>query len=307
MESEDNIFLEAVCGAGKTEICLDKVITSIREKKKVGWCIPRREVVIELADRIQSYYPNLKVVKVCEGYTEDLEGDLIVCTTHQLFRYVQYFDLLILDEPDAFPFSNSVYLKDILEVSCTGQFIFLSATKDQYLLEKLSQGFLHYVLNERPSGILMPVPMVKQSIVWFLYFLQDLHALKGEKGLIFCPTIKYAQKIAFLLNAPLITSKTENKEDILKEFRQKSKGYLVCTSVLERGVTFNAIHVFVLWMDHSVWSTSSLIQIAGRVGRGMKPLPRKCYFYGIEQREEVKQCIQTLTQANQSVESVLNP
>ena len=37
---------------------------------------------------------------VCGGHTEVTDGDLIICTTHQLYRYYRAFDLLILDEPD---------------------------------------------------------------------------------------------------------------------------------------------------------------------------------------------------------------
>jgi len=32
------------------------------------------------------------------GHHDDLSGDLIVCTCHQLYRYYKSFDLLIIDE-----------------------------------------------------------------------------------------------------------------------------------------------------------------------------------------------------------------
>ena len=74
---------------------------SIREallrKERVGIAIPRRQVVIEIGERMQKAFTRLRVVYVCGGHTDETEGDLIICTTHQLYRYPGYFDLLILD------------------------------------------------------------------------------------------------------------------------------------------------------------------------------------------------------------------
>ena len=43
--------------------------------------------------------------------------------------------------------------------------------------------------------------------------------------------------------------------------------FLVTTSILERGVTFPEIDVYVLGADDPVFSSSALVQIAGRAGR----------------------------------------
>ena len=52
----------------------------------------------------------------------------IICTTHQLYRYPQYFDLLILDELDAFPYVNNEVLIGLLQNSIKGNYIYMSAT-----------------------------------------------------------------------------------------------------------------------------------------------------------------------------------
>ncbi|WP_252898313.1 helicase-related protein [Apilactobacillus ozensis] len=43
--------------------------------------------------------------------------------------------------------------------------------------------------------------------------------------------------------------------------------FLITTTILERGVTFPGIDVIVFNADHDNFSTSALVQIAGRVGR----------------------------------------
>ena len=98
LKNKQKVLIYAACGAGKTEITMDSIQTYLRSGKKVGYAISRRQVVLEIAERMQTAFRNVEVTKVCGGYTTKTDGDLIVCTTHQLYRYHQCFDLLILDE-----------------------------------------------------------------------------------------------------------------------------------------------------------------------------------------------------------------
>ena len=75
-------LIKAVCGAGKTEIVVPVIAAMLRKKKKVCFAIARRQVVLELAARLQKIFPRAAVVPVCQGYTQRLSGDLIICTTH---------------------------------------------------------------------------------------------------------------------------------------------------------------------------------------------------------------------------------
>jgi competence protein ComFA len=64
-----SVLVEAVCGAGKTELVVQSVGNALMENRKVGWAIPRRQVVLQLKDRLQKIFPTLKVIAVCEGHT----------------------------------------------------------------------------------------------------------------------------------------------------------------------------------------------------------------------------------------------
>ncbi len=92
-----DVLINAVCGAGKTELVVLSIAKMLKEGKKVCFAIPRRQVVLELRERLAQYFPKAKVIAVCGGHTAVTDGDLIICTTHQLYRYYQSFDLLILD------------------------------------------------------------------------------------------------------------------------------------------------------------------------------------------------------------------
>lgn len=116
-ELKSDVFLEAVCGAGKTEMCLPILVHSLNKGLSCGWAVPRREIVLELATRLRKYFPELKIVSVCQGHTDKVVGDLIIATTHQLYRYKNFFDLLILDEPDAFPYAGNEMLQNFVHSS----------------------------------------------------------------------------------------------------------------------------------------------------------------------------------------------
>ena len=80
---------------GKTEICFESICGYLAQGKKVGFAISRRQVVLEIANRLRIAFPELSVCEVAQGYTQVTDADLIVCTTHQLYRYPYAFDLLI--------------------------------------------------------------------------------------------------------------------------------------------------------------------------------------------------------------------
>ena len=135
--SDKNTLIYAVCGAGKTELVYKTIAYALTNGKQVGLAIPRKDVVIELAPRIKEAFPEVKVVSVYGGHHKDLEGDIVICTTHQLFRYVSYFDLLIIDETDAFPYSNNESLMNMFDKSIRGNYIMMSATPLKWMGGKI--------------------------------------------------------------------------------------------------------------------------------------------------------------------------
>jgi len=79
-----DVLMNCCCGSGKTEIVVLSIAKRLKEKKKVCFAIPRRQVVLELRERLAGYFPNASVVAVCGGHTDVTDGDLIICTCHQL-------------------------------------------------------------------------------------------------------------------------------------------------------------------------------------------------------------------------------
>lgn len=101
-KKHQNTILKAVCGAGKTEITYALIKYALNSGHNVCFTTPRKELVIELAKRFESQFTNVTITCVYGGHTTKTDGQFIICTTHQLYRYPNFFDLLILDEYDAF-------------------------------------------------------------------------------------------------------------------------------------------------------------------------------------------------------------
>ena len=89
--------------------------------------------------------------------------------------------------------------------------------------------------------------------------------------------------------------KSEERSATVEQFREKELSILVTTTILERGVTFPQVDVFVCMANHHLYTSSSLIQIGGRVGRSPDRPTGKLYFFheGLSKsmlrcREEIK-------------------
>ena len=302
---DTDVLLHCVCGAGKTELVVESISKMLREKKRVCFAIPRRQVVLELKGRLQKYFPHAKVVGVCGGYTKEVDGDLIICTTHQLYRYYQLFDLLILDEPDAYPFKGNEVLHGIAQTSCKGRMIYLTATIDSFLQEKIKNKTIQELsLNVRPHGKPLPVPSVKVSsgLIKVFYLYQWIKRYEDKPRMIFVPTISLANSMHKILSkfmaCYVCTSKTENKDDIIRQYRNNPKGLMICTTILERGVTIPNVNICVYNANHAVFDKASLIQIAGRAGRTFKYPEGDVLFLSEERKDKIVESLKEIEEAN---------
>lgn len=272
--NNSDCLITAVCGAGKTEIMVGVIGWYLKRRKKVCFAIARRQVVLEVAERLQSYFKNASVVPVCGGHTTITDGDLIVCTTHQLYRYTKAFDLLILDEPDAFPFKGSDVLHGIAETAVRGRTVYLTATPDEILKKRVQEGTLiELVLNQRPHGKPVPVPKIVINFSFLLPLILCVWIKKHVEHpcIVFVPSIALASTLSSFLklfyDCTYVTSKEEDRDVIIEKFRQKKSGVIVATTVLERGVTIPDADVCVYHADNTAFDEAALIQMAGRAGR----------------------------------------
>jgi len=302
-------LIYAVCGSGKTEISYGVLAYAISHGLRVGFALPRRDVVIELYWRLKESFPENNIIAVYGQHSEVLEGDIVILTTHQLYRYPSYFDLLVMDEIDAFPFKGSDVLVALYKKSLRGHCVMMSATPSKEVLAEFKQPN-HEILELRTRFHKQPIP-IPQIVVNLLPVQEILilkklfeYAKKDKPCLVFAPTINQCESLYFKLKllakrGYFIHSKAQNREQILTDFKKGKYKYLVTTSVLERGVTVKDLQVLVYHADEKrVYDSSTLIQIAGRVGRKMDAPSGEVIFYGETATEDMKNAIKEIEFCN---------
>ena len=160
----------AVTGAGKTEMIFELICTVLEAGGRVGLAAPRIDVCNELAPRIKEAFP-LEEVIVLHGLTDVAykRTPITIATTHQMLRFYHAFDVLIVDEVDAFPYSNSDMLHFAVHraVKPTGRLVFMTATPSKLELYKIQHYQLSYsLLPARFHRHPLVVPLFKELRNW---------------------------------------------------------------------------------------------------------------------------------------------
>lgn len=308
-------LLWAVTGSGKTEMIFPVIHHVLAQGGRVCVTSPRIDVCRELYPRLQAAFSLEKII-LLHGNAEEsyVYRKLTVCTTHQLLHFYQAFDLIVVDEIDAFPYEGNPMLRHGLAQALqpTGQLLYLTATPPNHLLKEVQETFQIEKLPMRFHKRPLILPECRWYHGWqncyrhsfsikkFLKMLQSL--LVDNDVLVFCPSILYMEKLyqkTSLYFPPDALAKVhaedgERKEKIEK-MRDKKYRVLFTSTILERGVTFEGVSVIVMGANHPVFTKSALVQIAGRVDRkGEFRRGRVIFFYnqstkGIRQAcQEVK-------------------
>lgn len=292
-----NTTLKAVCGAGKTEMMYEVIRYALNSGHLVCFATPRKELVIELSNRFKRQFLNIEPVVVYGGHCQKTDGQFIICTTHQLYRYRNFFDLLILDEYDAFPYYHNEVLENMLKTSIKGCYIFMSATIEKGDIDILSR------YHQYP----VPVPKCLIGNVWMNILRMLLKVRKYQQAnkpvLIFVPTIMLTKRISRYLRLccvphAIATSKTSHIHELIDRLVKHRLAAIVCTTVLERGITIPDIQIMVIYGEHRVFSKETLIQIAGRAGRIQPYVDGEVTIFAARKTKAINACIKQLKQDN---------
>lgn len=273
--------------------------------------MPRRDVAIELCNRLKEIFKYNRVICVYGGHHDVVEGDLIVLTTHQLYRYKKYFSLIVLDEIDAFPFKNNQVLEHMFYDSLCGHYIMMSATPSEEVIKHFTADKKDILrLDIRFHRHPLPVPLIiiknKYTALMELAVLVRRFYKERKPLFIFAPTIEKCEQLYHILKVIFkegnyVHSKRENRPEVIEEFRRGKYRYLVTTSVLERGVTLENLQVIVFEANHNVYDKGTLIQIAGRVGRKKNAPTGFVYFIGYQKTPAMIEAIEDIKKSNEAL------
>lgn len=273
-------LIYAVTGAGKTEMLYPLLEYVISCKHRVAYVAPRIDVVIEIAQRVRRDFVIDAVLLYGNSPEEYRYTQMVFATTHQLLNFYQAFDLIIVDEVDAFPYAGNDLLKNAVEQARlpTGRIVYLSATPMRQMLQACRRGQLGLsMMPRRYHGY--PLPEIKVLIAenWrdhCPYRLKKLlaqYAITKKRFLIFVPEIAdipdVLKWVVCHVEAASVFAADDRRAEKVQTMRENKIQGLITTTILERGVTFPNLDVIILGADEASYSEAALIQMAGRCGR----------------------------------------
>ncbi|MFF2912241.1 helicase-related protein [Paenibacillus sp. NPDC057934] len=287
--SPERFLLWAVTGAGKTEMIFPLLEAVLGAGGRALVATPRRDVVLELAPRLGRAFPAESLAVLYGGSAERWVGArMTLATTHQLLRFYHSFDLVIIDELDAYPYHNDPMLAYAAGQACKpdGCFIYLSATPPMDMQRQVKSGKLaHARVPVRFHGHPLPVPRhlaadpvriclkrgaLPKKLIQELQISLD----RSAQIFLFVSRIAHIEGLLLLLRRrfPGVAIEGTSSQDVARgekvtAFRDRSISLLVTTTILERGVTVPRSDVFILDADSSLFDEASLVQMAGRAGR----------------------------------------
>lgn len=271
------LLVWAVCGAGKTEMLFEGLTEAIRQNKRICIATPRADVVRELFPRLTEAFPHTQMEALYADSPDRTDrGQFIITTAHQLIRYQQAFDVMIIDEVDAFPFHHDKTLPFLAKRACQedATTIYLTATpRPEQKRKKIPTIFVPIRYHGKP----LPVPVLQMEMTLrkklqinktpdsLLSFMRKRN--RQRQLLIFVPTVSLTQVFAQNLQAVPDHAEDPKRKEKINQFRNKKIDVLITTTILERGVTFPSVDVVVVDAGHTVFDEAALVQIAGRAGR----------------------------------------
>lgn len=318
-------LLWAVTGAGKTEMLYPLIAKALQNKLRICLATPRIDVCNELYPRLLKVFPKVEQVLLYGASPQKYRyTQIVLCTVHQLFRFYRAFDLLILDETDAYPFIDSASLHYAVANACKQEAtqIYLTATPDAKLrkavrTKKMGLTYLPlrfhewplpslqlYYIKDLPQKIQHKRPF-KQLVLFLRRWLKDKEPflLFVPKLTLLAPVLQLVQTVVPTLKGTTVHASDPLRLDKVRLLRQEKYRYLVTTTILERGVTLPKLNVMVFYAE--LFKETTLVQIAGRVGRSKKHPTGDVILLCQKHAEVIKRAKWQIDHANKQAKKML--
>ncbi len=284
MENYEDILLWAIAGAGKTELIFPGIEFALKQGKRIALACPRVDVILELESRIKAAFPETSIATL-HGNSEEKHicAQLILATTHQLFRFKVAFDLIVIDEVDAFPFSMDEHLQFAAKAAAKPKAttVYLTATPSVEWQRQFFSGERNgYLIPARFHRHPNPVPDMRWLGDWKKMIvagklprpLITWIAKQNHPFLLFFPDIEVMELALPLIQQliPEVTSvhaEDPARKEKVDQLRSGVFAGLLTTTILERGITIKQVDVLVIGAENQIFTEAALVQIAGRVGR----------------------------------------
>ncbi|WP_240430826.1 DEAD/DEAH box helicase family protein [Staphylococcus sp. EZ-P03] len=280
IQTQEILLLYAVTGAGKTEMMFEGIRYARQEGLNVAIVSPRVDVVVEISKRIIEAFSHEAIDVLYQGQSQKYCGHFVVATVHQLYRFKQHFDVIFIDEVDAFPLAMDPLLMQTLihaSASCYSH-IYMTATPSKHLLKQFKKENI-ITLPARYHRKPLPVPKFRyfkfkpQRLQPYLLKLLQKQIENKRVTLVFFNQIEAMEQALVHYQKYFDDLAAVHSEDALRfekveALRAGKHRIIFTTTILERG--FTMAHLDVIVLESQTFQAAALVQIAGRTGRKLQ-------------------------------------
>lgn len=295
-----NRLLQGDVGSGKTIVAIITLYTNYLAGFQGAFMVPTeilaiqhkeslKEVLEPLGVRVKLLTGSLSIQEQEKVLAETRNGDVdVIIGTHSLFQErVQYYKLglIIVDEQHRF---GVVQREELRKKGEAGQpdVLYMSATPIPRTLAITVYGEMDIsTIRNYPKGRKeINTSLISRGQFAKALDFMELQLAKGKQAYIISPLIEESEKLD-LQNAvelhQLISKKlpeykigimhsrlpTQEKEEIIADFKKNRVQALVSTTVIEVGVNIKNVTLIIIY-DADRFGLAQLHQLRGRVGRG---------------------------------------
>ncbi|MUV05674.1 DNA/RNA helicase [Planococcaceae bacterium Storch 2/2-2] len=317
-------LLYAVTGAGKTEVMFRAVEATVQRGGRVAVVSPRVDVVRELLPRFERAFPTARLIALYGGVKPvPFAHDIVLATTHQLYRFYEAFDAVFIDEVDAFPYTADETLHRAVERSLvpSGVVHAVTATPSRALRRTYEKEGALSIIPKRFHGYPLVEPTYDALFGYERALRKGRVPRKVERWmrrcmerrvpyLLFFPSIDVMEQTEALFRTidprvRAVHSEHPKRAERVRALRDGKLSGLLTSTILERGVTISSVQVAVLGAEQPIFTSEALVQIGGRVGRSADDPTGdfRLFHHGITRAmDEARRAIRSLNKRGRDVE-----
>jgi len=233
-------------------------------------------------------------------------------------RFYRRFDLIVLDEADAYPFAGSEALASsvLRALAPEGRMVIMTATPSRGHLARVKSGVLPCMrIPARHHGKPLPAPEVitvhSSDMLPKVAEIVGAGAGQGSPFVVFVPRRRQAREVAGYLSSKVFGLRVDwvHSEDPARDDKRAAIAggkcdVLVSTSVMERGVTIDGARVIVCNADDDVvFDYRALVQMAGRSGRTAAHPTGDVWFVCANENWNVRTAVGIIREMNEEAAS----
>lgn len=330
-DSVSECLVWEACGAGRPETVFGAVREVLKRGGRVLFGVPRRDVLDDLFSRLERAFPGVSVaVRYGKSRPYPKTSDIVLASTHQTLKVYHSFDLVILDESDAFPYRANPILINALRRAkkAAGKLIYMTPTPAPDIYARAQRGEIKVIqipIRQHGHPLVIPQIILEKELVIenklperVIQLIRESIEEDQAQVLVVVPYGFYSRWVGELLASRLELLKLQGLKEVPviytgahdSEREKKVNAYfrgeaniLVTTGLTGRGDLAPNSNMVVLWSENEIFDEGYLLQLAGRVGWSESFPGGKVWFVGSRISREMEGAVRKIKLLNEEAQN----